>query len=94
MRPSLRDILPPIYEPRALTQADIEAARAMSFEEKFLAGGRLYDEWESRCKAILRARYPDATPSDILGMIGRHIEEERAREYVGFVPSPDDPPPV
>jgi hypothetical protein len=57
-----------------------EQARRMTFEEKFLAGGELFDYACELTKAGIRWQHPDWTEQQVLEELRRRIDLRTRRE--------------
>jgi hypothetical protein len=71
----LRQLAAAIHRDRA------ERARHMPFQEKFLAGGDLFDAACEVTRSGIRADHPDFTDAQVLDELRRRLERRRVREY-------------
>jgi hypothetical protein len=65
----------------SLRRDRIERARHMSDEQKFLAGGDLFDAACEVTKSGIRFDHPDFTEAEVLAELRRRLDLRRAREY-------------
>jgi hypothetical protein len=62
---------------RSLYQSKIEAARRMSFTEKFMAGPKLFDQECEVSMAEIRREHPDIDEAQVLAQLRRRLEIRR-----------------
>jgi len=63
-----------------LRREEIEQARQMTFEQKFLAGAELFDYACAATKAGIRMQNPHFTEVQVLDELRRRIDEAARRE--------------
>ena len=65
----------------AIRRERVERARRLPFEEKFLAGGQLFDTACEFTKAGIRHDHPEYTEAQVLDELRRRLARREAREY-------------
>jgi hypothetical protein len=65
----------------AIRRERVQRARAMPFEEKFVAGGELFDTACEFTKAGIRHDHPEYTEAEVLAELRRRLVRREMREY-------------
>jgi len=72
-----------------LRRDKIEAARQMTPEQRFLAGGELFDQVVERMIAGIRSQYPEATDEEVTKHLEHRLAVSKRLENRRWTPTPD-----